>query len=155
MPSKREPAPIGKKFGMLTILSEAPDVIRGKNNVRFVNCQCECGKFRSVNLVSLLNFQTRSCGCSVGRLQSETFQRNKALQIKGDYSDTFHLQSVQPYRELLGPVKREKLKEIQDIEDMFFKDHTKINDHNLDNWLFRTREFLDIKQQTLNDILSK
>lgn len=63
--SHRQPAPIGKRFGRLVILSELPDERIGKSLRRFVMCRCDCGKDVKRGLLNVLrpNFVS-SCGCA-------------------------------------------------------------------------------------------
>lgn len=62
----------GMKFGRLTVL--ARDGARRYGRTSFTNwyCACECGKFKSVIGMSLMNGDTRSCGC----LHRESATRN-------------------------------------------------------------------------------
>ena len=52
----------GKKFGMLTVLSEA----HGKEARlrRVMNCKCDCGETSLVGLANLVSGRTKTCGCS-------------------------------------------------------------------------------------------
>ena len=51
---------IGQKFGKLTVLEEAGKDADGSYNYL---CQCECGKLKIINGVSLRTNVTTSCGC--------------------------------------------------------------------------------------------
>lgn len=55
-----------ERFGRLTVLYRAET--RGKN-VDYV-CECECGEFPTVRGQSLVNGDTRSCGCLSKELTS-------------------------------------------------------------------------------------
>lgn len=50
---------IGRKFGRMTVIADAPD----KYGHRFVLCQCDCGTQKSVSLSHLKYGDTKSCGC--------------------------------------------------------------------------------------------
>ena len=56
---------IGKRFGMLTILSVADPVpdARGRMRRRY-HCLCDCGKERTVYSIHLKSGQIQSCGCT-------------------------------------------------------------------------------------------
>ena len=51
---------IGKKFGKFTVIGEAFPYRRGKN--RFYRCLCDCGVSKDVQLSSLTNGKSKSCG---------------------------------------------------------------------------------------------
>ena len=51
---------IGLKFGRLVIISEATPFTRGKNN--FYKCLCVCGREKDIQLSSLTNGKSKSCG---------------------------------------------------------------------------------------------
>jgi hypothetical protein len=62
MPTKINVADyIGKKYGKLTILSEAPPTDKG-NNTRFIT-RCDCGNIKNVSFRNLRAGNTKSCGC--------------------------------------------------------------------------------------------
>lgn len=50
---------IGKKYGRLTILT----IFRGNKNRKFAQCICECGKYCTADLYSIVSRHTQSCGC--------------------------------------------------------------------------------------------
>lgn len=55
---------IGKKYGMLTVLSRADDKITGSGKPRrMYNCECECGKLTVVRGDWLRSGEIKSCGC--------------------------------------------------------------------------------------------
>lgn len=55
---------IGRKFGKLTVLSEAPkDNNMANRSLRYI-CKCDCGNIIIVNGNSLRTGHTTSCGCS-------------------------------------------------------------------------------------------
>jgi hypothetical protein len=67
---------VGKKFGRLTVVSEAePRRYASGASSRMVMCQCECGTIKPVLVSSLIRGGTKSCGC----LLSEV---SKAKQTK-------------------------------------------------------------------------
>ncbi len=51
---------VGRKFGILTVVSEA-----GRTNDRHIQyeCVCDCGKHKVISGKELLNGHNRSCGC--------------------------------------------------------------------------------------------
>lgn len=61
---------IGQKFGRLTVIDKAPDIIYkgGKSKASAWKCQCECGNTTVVDTTSLRRKTTTSCGC-LGREQ--------------------------------------------------------------------------------------
>lgn len=65
---------LGKKFGILSVISKDDDYVRPSNNghsLRWI-CQCECGNEVSIVSSSLLSGITISCGCL-----SESFIANE------------------------------------------------------------------------------
>lgn len=54
----------GDRFGHLVVLAEEQE--RTKNGARKFLCRCDCGELTSVVKYSLLNGNTRSCGCMQG-----------------------------------------------------------------------------------------
>lgn len=71
--ASRKPAPIGEKFGLLTVTSEAEN----HKKKRRVMARCDCGTEKNVQLHQLLEGAVSSCGCLSRTLKSErTFQSN-------------------------------------------------------------------------------
>jgi hypothetical protein len=58
----RSPAPIGSRFGMLTVLAEYRADIRSVP--RRVICVCDCGSFTRPQLSHLVAGTTKTCGCT-------------------------------------------------------------------------------------------
>lgn len=55
----------GKIYGMLTVVSRAPDQIgKGNKKRRMWNCLCFCGTRKEVRGENLVSGSTRSCGCA-------------------------------------------------------------------------------------------
>ena len=55
---------IGKKYGRMTIMTEAdPQVSAAGNVTRLIACKCECGELSIVALGKLRMGHTSSCGC--------------------------------------------------------------------------------------------
>lgn len=55
---------IGQKFGKLTIIKKAKDIISPKGGKSTtVLCRCECGNTKIVRLANLKKGHTKSCGC--------------------------------------------------------------------------------------------
>jgi hypothetical protein len=67
---------IGKQYGRLTILSVAEKVeyyYKWKTHQYLMNCQCECGNTTVVNLNSLRQNRSKSCGCYNSEISRKTF----------------------------------------------------------------------------------
>lgn len=66
MSNVRLPTPIGKKYGRLLVLGDAPDrkTPSSGRSRRFCDCLCDCGKRVEVSLPDLKNGHTTSCGCA-------------------------------------------------------------------------------------------
>lgn len=58
----------GQRFGRLVAIKYAYT----KRSRRFWRCKCDCGNEKTVEISSLMNGKTKSCGC----LNRETFYRN-------------------------------------------------------------------------------
>ena len=56
---------LGKRFGMLTVINEAPK--QGRWSCWL--CKCDCGKEKIVKTDNLVRGFTKSCGCSTIKLQ--------------------------------------------------------------------------------------
>lgn len=65
---------IGKKFNMLTAISQEPTV----KYVKRFKCLCDCGKYTVVEKSRLINGVTKSCGCLIKKAVS------KRATIHGD-----------------------------------------------------------------------
>lgn len=71
---KRTPIPIGEKFGRLTILGR--DDERSTHCRTYIKCQCECGKIVSTERYGVIHGTTKSCGCLMRELNSQTMVDN-------------------------------------------------------------------------------
>lgn len=70
----------GQRFGRYVVVRSRPCI----GNSRLVDCQCDCGKYRTVDRSNLLSGRTLSCGC----LRSE---RVKLVQtIHGESGNHYH-----------------------------------------------------------------
>lgn len=70
---------VGKKFGRLTILTDAED--RGKH--RFVLCKCDCGTIKEIRLDRIKLGRVRSCGCLRREMRSVAIKKpNKPKRFK-------------------------------------------------------------------------
>lgn len=58
--AKRHLVEPGQTYGRLTVINEAP---RASHRKRRVNCRCQCGEVRTIDLVRLQSGDARSCGC--------------------------------------------------------------------------------------------
>ena len=52
----------GRRFGKLTVISEANE--GDSRHRRMMECQCDCGKKTNIVLANLMAGRTKSCGCS-------------------------------------------------------------------------------------------
>lgn len=70
----------GKKFNMLTIISHKK---KGKYNLNYFVCKCDCGKITEIRVSHILNDNQVSCGCirtkyedsKVGTILYDTWNR--------------------------------------------------------------------------------
>jgi len=63
---------LGKVFGELTIVNEAPDVYSKNGNKRKrVLCTCSCGHTKEYNYNDLKFGHSKSCGCKTAKLMKE------------------------------------------------------------------------------------
>jgi hypothetical protein len=70
---------IGQKFGMLTIIADAPKM----HKARRVRCVCECGAGSIKNLTNLKTGHTKSCGCEAFKLgRNKTHGLTKSTEYK-------------------------------------------------------------------------
>lgn len=68
---------IGKRFGRLTVIAEAPR----RNKRTYWTCKCDCGKVLEIYAYNLVKGRTRSCGC----LERENLKRlSGANKTHGD-----------------------------------------------------------------------
>lgn len=72
---------INRKFGRLTIISEGKTVKYIKNNVLYVNCICECGTKKEIELNSIIRGKSKSCGCYSREISS--INSTKHGKLKG------------------------------------------------------------------------
>ncbi len=69
----------GERFGLITILHDAPDRVSDKGfTARYVVGRCDCGCERTFSLYPLLRGKTRSCGCHNRRTSSEGLRERRA-----------------------------------------------------------------------------
>lgn len=61
---------IGKQFGKLTLIAEAG---KNKQYQRMVECLCECGNTKVVNIYNLRRGGTTSCGCKRGETHGRSY----------------------------------------------------------------------------------
>lgn len=64
-----KPITIGTRFDHLTVLRELPN--RNKHKQILYECQCDCGKFRTVPGNELRRGNAKSCGCVNGQSEEE------------------------------------------------------------------------------------
>lgn len=71
---------IGKRFGMLTVVSYAGDEYIGKDhNSRWI-CKCDCGKQTIVGGNKLKSGHTKSCGCLVSEKARRRMVNNNPMK---------------------------------------------------------------------------
>ena len=61
---------IGDKYNRLTVIKEGKH--KGKKNVPYYICKCDCGNIKEVQKYHLIHGRIRSCGC----LQREAVREN-------------------------------------------------------------------------------
>ncbi len=139
MPQKRTPQPIGKRFGMVTLIEELPDRIKvyGKIKVqtRMSLIECDCGAKKRVIYGNLLYGCINSCGCSFVRIRMETIKRNHNISLQEH-------KSLTPERIRISEDKQKKLTNIQMIENGLINNALGMSWCSLMHE--RTREFLDL-----------
>jgi hypothetical protein len=70
--------PAGKKFGLLTVIRDGPDITRSGLPRRTMICSCKCGTAETqVRVDTLTRGKTKSCGC----LRREAGRRAAAAAI--------------------------------------------------------------------------
>ncbi len=88
--SGRRPAsvPIGRRFGLLTVIDEAPRMLVGplKRQRRAVYVRCDCGKEIVAELPGLIAGSPKSCGCARYRSVSEKLTRHGMTNTR-----TYHI----------------------------------------------------------------
>lgn len=72
---------IGQQFCCWTVLAELPP----KNRVRYWECQCVCGKARTVSGAKLIAGKSRSCGCQGRHNQAELRKRVTSSMVFGNW----------------------------------------------------------------------
>lgn len=80
---------IGKKYGRLTIISEASPISSGSRNYRSVLCKCECGIEKSVGMYEVTSGHTESCGCLINE---------RIRQANSTHGDTVNYKLSSEYR---------------------------------------------------------
>lgn len=75
---------VGKRYGKLVVL--AIDSRRDKANHKYLLCQCDCGKQKSIAMSHLKTGSSRSCGCGV---VESTIKRNTTHN--GTYSRLYSI----------------------------------------------------------------
>lgn len=87
---------IGQKFGLLTVLDNAPDYIQPNGNkVKMCRCKCDCGKETIVRTGGLKNGTTKSCGCLRTNRKSQPnsykFQDDCVIGYTSPYNHLFYI----------------------------------------------------------------
>lgn|GEM_PF-3040118 len=89
---------IGTKYGKLTAVSIAKR--KGRNNQKYLHCQCDCGKETEVRMDNFSSGHTLSCGCN-----HKISKKSKKITfvISNRPGDT---SSVSPEKKAEGTVRR-------------------------------------------------
>lgn len=76
MPRKQLEVNSGDKYGKLTIIEEIEKhtSIGGKITRKFL-CKCECGNTKEVDLQSLRDGGTKSCGCLKKQMANRNYKK--------------------------------------------------------------------------------
>jgi hypothetical protein len=61
--ARKIPTPVGEKYGQLTVLGDAEDIVTPKLRSRAVLVQCDCGNKKAVRFTDLRSGNSTSCGC--------------------------------------------------------------------------------------------
>jgi hypothetical protein len=80
------PVPVGRRFGRWTVLSEELRSRESPTHGRVVDCLCACGTRRWVDLGSLFDGRTSSCGCNrirgISDGMKEAWARRRAMKAE-------------------------------------------------------------------------
>lgn len=112
---------IGKRFGRWTIVSQADDkvTVNGKKTVkqRYWNCLCDCGAKKEVSEQTLLNGESKSCGCLKVDFFAKYNKREKPFEV------TSSLPSEPSLNDMLALVLKKKSQnyDIQEKEEAIRK----------------------------------
>lgn len=139
MPIRRKPQPVGKRFGMLTLISEAPDRIveYGLTKVikRMSIVKCDCGKQYEVIYGNLINGGTKSCGCSSFKMGQSTMERNHAMRLE-------------EHKALIPAISEARIEKLKKLTNIQMIENGLINNKLGMSWCSlmheRTREFLEL-----------
>lgn len=71
----------GKRFGRLVVLGRNYEEEKKHNNNTYWNCKCDCGRIITVVKSSLIQGQTKSCGC----LRRETAAKQLSIVSKENF----------------------------------------------------------------------
>lgn len=104
---------IGQRIGKLLIVSFAFSKKKGNRVRRYYNCLCECGKTKIVVRDSLIDFNTKSCGClgkeSKDKINKDLFNKRGSSLYK--YLYTLHRGQAK-YRDLEFTLSFEEFKDL-------------------------------------------
>ena len=95
---------IGTKHNRLKILEEAAPILNSGIYRRAVYCECECGNNGVYRLFSILNDNTKSCGCLRDEKSAERNKstkgkvRSKYVKVKFSYWD--HISDIRANNKL-------------------------------------------------------
>jgi hypothetical protein len=78
----------GTRFGQLTVISQAPTIVRNNRNRKMWNCLCDCGTVLEYQQDSLIGHAAVSCGC-LKRRKLLTPEESKAEAIKRFWDNVF------------------------------------------------------------------
>jgi hypothetical protein len=81
---------IGTKINSLLILSETEiHITSGGNKHRTIICKCDCGKIKKIQLSSVTNNITKSCGCysaSLAKIRMKTINKKHGETLTSEYN---------------------------------------------------------------------
>ena len=76
----------GQKFGRLTVIGRAKDYITSKEHRTVMwLCKCDCGNKIIVQGNSLKSGNTKSCGCFLREVMSDTKKKYNTYDLSGEY----------------------------------------------------------------------
>lgn len=80
----KKPVKIGTKYGLLTTIDNQKCYQVNNNKYVRIKCKCKCGTVITVNLRSLVNKNTESCGCKRVKFAKRLRVNNKSTLLKNN-----------------------------------------------------------------------
>lgn len=84
---------IGKRFGKLVVVEQAPSIVYGKSKKRVWNCVCDCNKLvLNLHTGALTSGNTTSCGCYHNSISAENGKksRQKVVNPEAGYTSILY-----------------------------------------------------------------